>query len=84
MAPRVTYRRHCSYNTLSNKIRKVRTPGGRLAALHVKKNVKAATCGEAGCNLRLGGLKRVRSSLLKNLKKRERTVSRAYGGNLCG
>ena len=84
MAPRVTYRRHCSYNTLSNKVRKTRTPGGRLAVLHIKKKVKAPTCGEAGCGLRLGGLKRVRVADWKNLKKRERTVSRAYGGNFCG
>jgi len=28
----------------------------------------------------LGGLKRVRPSKLKSLKKRERTVSRPYGG----
>lgn len=27
MAPRVTYRRHNSFNTRSNKIRKVKTPG---------------------------------------------------------
>jgi large subunit ribosomal protein L34e len=83
MAPRVTYRRHNSYNTSSNKVRKTRTPGGRLAVLHLKKKTKAPTCGEAGCDVRLGGLKRVRPSDWKNLKKRERTVSRAYGGVLC-
>ena len=27
---RVTYKRRTSYNTKSNKIRKIRTPGGRL------------------------------------------------------
>ena len=41
MAVRVTYRRNCSYNTLSNKIRKVKTPGGKLVVLHLKKKVKA-------------------------------------------
>ncbi len=41
MAVRVNYRRNCSYNTLSNKIRKVKTPGGKLAVLHLKKRVKA-------------------------------------------
>lgn len=40
MADRVTYTRRKSYNTKSNKIRKVRTPGGRLAAQYVKKREK--------------------------------------------
>ena len=40
-------------------------------------------CSESGCTNRLGGLKRVRPSQLKSLKKRERTVSRPYGGNIC-
>ena len=84
MSARVSYRRHVSYNTKSNKIRKVKTPGGRLTVLHLKKKVKSANGGcEEGCGQRLGGLKRVRSNKLASLKKRERTVSRAYGGNLC-
>ena len=41
MAVRVNYRRAVSYNTASNKIRKVKTPGGKLAVLHMKKRVKA-------------------------------------------
>lgn len=41
MVVRVTYRRHVSYNTRSNKIRKVKTPGGRLTVLHLKKKVSA-------------------------------------------
>lgn len=40
MADRVTYKRRKSYNTRSNKIRKVRVPGGRLAAQYVKKREK--------------------------------------------
>ena len=32
MAARVTYRRTNSFNTKSNKIRKTKTPGGRLVA----------------------------------------------------
>ncbi len=27
MAPRVTYRRVCSYNTKANRVRRVKTPG---------------------------------------------------------
>ncbi len=83
MGVRVCYRRNVSYNTRSNKVRKVKTPGGRLSVLHLKKSVKAQVCSEPGCGIRLGGLKRVRSSKLKHLKQRERTISRPYGGNLC-
>ena len=48
MAVRVNYRRQCSYNTKGNKIRKVRTPGGKLAVLHLKKRTKATFCAEPG------------------------------------
>ena len=34
MVNRVTYRRQVTYNTRSNKIRKVKTPGGKLVALY--------------------------------------------------
>ncbi|KAH9250588.1 hypothetical protein BASA81_011633 [Batrachochytrium salamandrivorans] len=37
MAQRVTYRRRLSYNTKSNKTRVVKTPGGKLAVLHIKR-----------------------------------------------
>jgi hypothetical protein len=37
---RVTYLRRKSYNTKSNKIRKIRTPGGRLTAQYIKKREK--------------------------------------------
>ena len=82
MVNRVTYRRKVTYNTRSNKIRKVKTPGGKLVALYHKKKtnpVKCAVNGQA-----LGGIKRMRSSEMKKSKKRERTVSRAYGGCLSG
>lgn len=38
MAARVTYRRRLSYNTKSNKIRRLRTPGGRLVVQYVRKS----------------------------------------------
>ena len=37
---RVTYLRRKSYNTKSNKIRKHRTPGGRLTIKYLKKRTK--------------------------------------------
>jgi ribosomal protein L34E len=37
MVQRVTYRRRLSYNTPSNKIRKVRTPGSKVVVQYVQK-----------------------------------------------
>ena len=78
---RVTYRRRKSYNTRSNKIRKVKTPGGRLVAHYVRKNAKGVQ-GAMKTNSRLSGLPRLRNSQYKNLAACKRTVSRPYGGVL--
>ena len=80
MAPRVTYRRQNSYNTLSNKIRKTKTPGGRVVAQHMKKRASRVVCGETG--VKLNGIKLMRSHQFSKVSKRQRTVSRAYGGHL--
>ncbi len=45
---RVTYRRRHSYNTRSNRIRKVKTPGGKLAVQYVTKAAKGVACGDCG------------------------------------
>ena len=44
MAPRVTYRKHNSYNTTSNKIRKVKTPGGRVVVQYPNKTAGSVRC----------------------------------------
>jgi large subunit ribosomal protein L34e len=84
MAQRVTYRRRVGYATKSNIIKCVKTPGGKLSVQYPKKNGKHVYCGEPGCDKKLTGIKKIRPFDLKSMKKRERTVSRAYGGNLCG
>ena len=48
MVNRVTYRRQVTYNTRSNKIRKVKTPGGKLVALYYKKKTSPVKCGVNG------------------------------------
>ncbi|KAK9761271.1 hypothetical protein K7432_013944, partial [Basidiobolus ranarum] len=48
MAQRVTYRRRLSYNTKSNRVRIVKTPGGKLTYLHEKKPGSAPRCGDCG------------------------------------
>merc|ERR1712178_153034 len=80
MVERLTYRRHCRYNTNSNKKRILRTPDGKLVYQHVQKKASAPKCGDT--KKALIGMPRVRPMELKKLKKREKHVSRAYGGCL--
>eukprot|EP01016_Furgasonia_blochmanni_P013593 TRINITY_DN1695_c0_g1_i1.p2 TRINITY_DN1695_c0_g1~~TRINITY_DN1695_c0_g1_i1.p2 ORF type:complete len:138 (-),score=44.13 TRINITY_DN1695_c0_g1_i1:164-577(-) len=82
MANRVTYLRGKSYNTRSNGIRKVKTPGGRTTIQYVGKNPVLKTC--AICPKPLAGIPSLRPHQYKFLKNRDRSVSRPYGGNLCG
>jgi len=70
-----------SYNTGSNRIRTIRTPGGKYAAQKIKKKTKGPRCSD--CKSPLAGIKHLKRSAYKNTKKRERTVSRAYGGATC-
>ena len=77
---RVTYRRKVHYNTRSNIVRKIRTPGGRLVLHHQKKKGSAPKCGD--CPLILPGIVRLRPLEYANISKRKKTVNRTYGGNL--
>jgi len=84
MVQRVTYRRRKSFHTKSNIVRKVRTPGGKLVVQYVGKRGKRPTCGEYGCDRPLSGIKAVRPKELSRLSKRQKTVTRPYGGAKCG
>ena len=78
---RVTYLRRKSYNTKSNKIRKHRTPGGRLTIKYVGKRQKAVQpMGET--KSRISGLKQVSNKEMGRQTYTQRTISRAYGGVL--
>ncbi len=57
--------------------------GGRIVAHYHEKKSNAPVCGEPHCEVRLAGVKSVRPKERLRLHKRERTVSRAYGGVLC-
>ena len=70
-----------SYNTRQHKARPVRTPGGQLKQQRVYKTTKGPKCSD--CKTTLQGIKHVKSSQYSSMKKRERTVSRAYGGSAC-
>ena len=54
---RVTYRRRKSFRTVSNKVRKVKTPGGKLVLHYTGKKGSNPICGDAGCNTRLHGVR---------------------------
>ncbi|KAK8442903.1 60S ribosomal protein L34B [Candidozyma auris] len=81
MAQRVTYRRKTPYNTKSNKIRVVKTPGGKLVAQHLKKQATTPKCGD--CGISLQGIATLRPRQYAQISKTKKTVQRAYGGSRC-
>ena len=81
MTNRITYSRRHSYRTKSNKIRAVKTPGGKLVGRYLKKRGSGVKCGD--CGTRLQGIPCARPKEFKNMHKREKSVSRAYGGSRC-
>ncbi|XP_035774827.1 60S ribosomal protein L34-like [Anopheles albimanus] len=81
MVQRLTLRRRLSYNTKSNKRRVVRTPGGRLVYLYVKKQRTLPKCGQ--CKEKLAGIKPSRPSERPRMSRRLKTVTRTFGGVLC-
>ena len=85
MVQRVTYRRRLSYNTPSNKIRKVRTPGSRVVVHYVGKKPRGvhAPHDSCDCGKRINGIPKLSSHRYHSLSRRQNTVSRAYGGVLC-
>lgn len=70
-----------SYNTKQHKAKPVRTPGGTLKAQRIVKTAKGPRCSDCKCTLQ--GIKHIKDSKYRATKKRERTVSRAYGGSAC-
>ena len=81
MVQRLTYRRRHGFRTTSNKVRKVRTPGGKLVFQYLTKRSNVPKCGDCGSDLQ--GIPATRPKIYRTLKKRERRVSRAYGGSIC-
>ncbi|KAI3388603.1 hypothetical protein SNEBB_003025 [Seison nebaliae] len=83
---RLTLRKRAPYSTKSNKVRKVRTPKGKLVFHYRKKIGAIPLCGDTKLPLR--GIKRSRPSsrhLMKKTKAGKHVhlkVTRAYGGVL--
>jgi len=80
MVQRLTYRRRHCYATRSNKVQKVKTPGGRLIFQYKPKRASPPKCGITG--VRLQGISSYRPNKLKDLSKTKKTVNRIYGGHL--
>ncbi|MCJ1311066.1 60S ribosomal protein L34 [Agyrium rufum] len=78
---RLVYRRRNPYNTRSNKTRVIKTPGGELRYLHIKKKGSAPKCGD--CGIKLPGIPALRPREYSQISKPQKTVSRAYGGSRC-
>ena len=70
---RVTYKRRASYRTKSNRFRKVKTPGGKLAIQYIKKKTSGSG---------MQGVKAKRPTQMSRLSRTNRVVSRPYGANL--
>nr|ALS04452.1 60S ribosomal protein L34 [Acartia pacifica] len=80
MVQRITYRRRLSYNTRSNRVKKVRTPGGKLVFQYLKKRPSVPKCPVTG--LKIKGVKPATNQEKTRMSKRLKTVSRSYGGVL--
>jgi len=85
MVQRITYRRRLSYNTTSNKIRKLKTPGSKVVAQYTGKRGKGpqAPHDSCDCGKRINGIPQLRPYHYKQLKRCQKTISRPYGGVLC-
>merc|ERR1712110_713844 len=75
MVQRLTYRRRHSYATKSNKLRKVKTPGGVLTFHNVSKKASGVKCGDCGTILQ--GIPHLRPVMYKRLAKNKKSVARA-------
>ncbi|OQV13710.1 putative 60S ribosomal protein L34-A [Hypsibius exemplaris] len=69
------------FGDLSNKHKIVKTPGGRLTYIYLKKLATPARCGD--CKRDLPGVIRARPRKLHSVSKRQKHVTRTYGGSRC-
>ena len=77
----MTFRRHLSYNTKSNRKTICKTPEGKLVYHYTKKLGAIPKCGD--CKIKLHGITPSRPMERSNMTKRLKTVSRTYGGSRC-
>lgn len=78
---RVTLTRRHAYRTNTNRVKTIKTPGGRHAVQYMAKHRAGAKCGDCKCSL--PGIKHMDRRGFKQAHKKDKTVARAYGGNRC-
>eukprot|EP00294_Goniomonas_avonlea_P002198 CAMPEP_0114545836 /NCGR_PEP_ID=MMETSP0114-20121206/3622_1 /TAXON_ID=31324 /ORGANISM="Goniomonas sp, Strain m" /LENGTH=115 /DNA_ID=CAMNT_0001730309 /DNA_START=33 /DNA_END=380 /DNA_ORIENTATION=+ len=78
---RITFRRRHAYNTRANKTRLVKTPGGVVHCQYIKKKGSAPRCGD--CRVKIQGVPSLRPREYSRVSRRQKTVTRAYGGSRC-
>ena len=81
---RVTLNTRHAYRTNTNRVKTILTPGGRHTSQIIIKRRRGVTCGDAGCNVFLPGIKHMEPYSMKRAHTKDKTVSRAYGGSRCG
>ncbi|BBN09088.1 large subunit ribosomal protein L34e [Marchantia polymorpha subsp. ruderalis] len=84
MVQRLTYRRRHCYATKSNQTRVVKTPGGKLVLQTAAKRANGPKCSVTG--KRIPGIPHLRPTEYRTsrLHRHQKTIKRAYGGNICG
>ena len=80
---RVTLNRRHAYRTKTNRVKTILTPGGRHVAQLLQKHRRGVTCGDAGCNVSLPGIKHMDRASFKKAHSKDKTITRAYGGSRC-
>ncbi|KAJ4462101.1 putative ribosomal protein L34e [Paratrimastix pyriformis] len=81
MVQRLTFRRNHSYCTRNNRVRVVKTPGGKNVYQYVKKTSTGVKCGDCHCTLQ--GIPQLVRNEAQRCSHTEKSVSRAYGGSRC-
>ena len=74
-------RRRLSYNTMCNRERVAKIPGGKLVYLYTKKVGSVPKC--VACKLKLRGLQTIRPTDLKALSKPKKNITRSYVSSRC-
>merc|ERR1712100_479708 len=60
----------------------VKTPGGKLAMQYIQKKGKGPKCGD--CGTKLIGIPGLRPKEYHSISRRQKPITRAYGGSRCG
>jgi large subunit ribosomal protein L34e len=81
MVQRLHYRRRHSYNTKSNKTKVIKTPGGRLLYQYRTKIANGPKCGDCGTEIQ--GVPHLRPKAYSRVERKNKSVTRAYGGSRC-